>query len=80
MATARTTVTLPKRLLREVDAIAGPHERSGYIAEAVEQRLRRDRLRAAVEASAGVFVGTPHAMSREQVSTWIDRLRSEGTR
>jgi metal-responsive CopG/Arc/MetJ family transcriptional regulator len=77
MALARTNLTLPEHLLREVDAIAGPRGRSRYVAEAVEQRLRRDRLRLAVEQSAGVFRATPHAMSREQVSQWVDEIRSE---
>ena len=79
MPLARTNLTLPEHLLREVDAVAGPRGRSRYVAEAVEQRLRRDRLRAAIEAAAGVFRGTSHAMSRDEVSTCIDELRAEDT-
>jgi metal-responsive CopG/Arc/MetJ family transcriptional regulator len=79
MALSRTNLTLPEDLLRAVDAVAGPRGRSRYVAEAVIQRLKRDRLRQAVEASAGVFRGTPHAMSRDQVSTWVEELRAEET-
>jgi metal-responsive CopG/Arc/MetJ family transcriptional regulator len=79
MALARTNLTLPEQLLAEVDEIAGPRGRSRYVAEAVAQRLRRDRLRRAVDASAGVLRGTPHEMSREQVTAWIDELRAEET-
>lgn len=79
MALARTNLTLPEDLLREVDALAGPRGRSRYAAEAVDQRLRRDRLRAAIEASAGVLHGTRHAITRDEVTAWIDRLRSEET-
>lgn len=79
MALARTNLTLPEPLLREVDAIAGPRGRSRYVAEAVAQRLKRDRLRAAVESSAGVFRGTPHQQSRDEVTAWIDELRAEET-
>ena len=77
MALARTNLTLPEELLREVDEIAGPRGRSRYVAEAVTQRLRRDRLRHAVDGSAGIFRGTPHQRSREQVSRLIDELRAE---
>ena len=79
MALARPNLTLPEDLLAEVDEIADPHGRSRYVAEAVAQRLRRDRLRRAVNESAGVLRGTPHEMSREQVTAWIDELRAEET-
>ena len=80
MALARTNLTLPEQLLAEVDEIAGPRGRSRYVAEAVAQRLRRDRLRQAVDASAGVLRGTRHEMSREQVTEWIDQLREAMTK
>ena len=79
MALARTNLTLPEELLREVDEIAGPRGRSRYVAEAVAQRVKRDQLRRAIDETAGVFVGTPYEMTREQVSAWIEELRSEET-
>lgn len=79
MVRTRTNLTLPEELLREVDAVSGPRGRSRYVAEAVEQRLKRDRLRRAIRESAGVFHGTPEAMTRAQVSDWVERLRSEAT-
>jgi len=80
MALARTNLTLPEALLAEVDAVAGPRGRSRYVAEAVAQRLQRDRLVRVVEATAGILRGTRHAMSREEVTAWVDDLRSEETR
>lgn len=80
MALARTNLTLPVDLLRQVDEIAGPRGRSRYVAEAVAQRVKRDRLGRAIEASFGSLVpkgGRP--MTREEVSAWIDELRSEET-
>ena len=79
MTLTRTNLTLPQDLVREVDEVAGPRGRSRYVAEAVTQRLKRDRLRRAVDASAGVFRGTPQEQSREQTSAWIDQLRAEET-
>jgi hypothetical protein len=77
LALARTNLTLPADLLEEVDALAGPRGRSRYVAEAVAQRVRRDRLGRAIHQAHGIFAGTEAAMNRRQVSQWIDRLRSE---
>ncbi len=80
MALARTNLTLPEELLRQVDDIAGPRGRSRYVADAVAQRVKRDRLRLAIEASYGSLVpkgGRP--MTREEVSALIEELRSEET-
>jgi metal-responsive CopG/Arc/MetJ family transcriptional regulator len=79
MALARTNLTLPEELLREVDKLAGPRGRSRYVAEAVAQRVKRDRLGKAIRETAGILVGTPHQMSRAEVTAWIEGLRSEET-
>jgi len=79
MALARTNLTLPKDLLREVDELAGPRGRSRYVAEAVAQRVKRDRLGRAIRETAGALAGTPHQMSRDEVTAWVDELRSEET-
>ena len=76
---ARTNLTLPAELLDEVDRLAGPRGRSRYVAEAVAQRVKRDRLGKAIRESAGIMRGTPNQMSRKQVSAWVDRLRAEET-
>lgn len=78
MALARTNLTLPEELLREVDEIAGPRGRSRYVADAVAARVKRDRLRRAIDAAAGSLVpkgGRP--MTRDEVSAWVEELRSE---
>jgi predicted transcriptional regulator len=80
MALARTNLTLPEDLLREVDEIAGPRGRSRYVADAVAQRVKRDRLLRALDAAAGSLVppgGRP--MTRDEVSALVDELRSEVT-
>ncbi len=76
---ARTNVTLPATLLEEVDRFAGPRGRSRYVAEAVAQRVRRDALGAAIRETAGAMVGRPGWMSPNEVTDWVDRLRSEET-
>lgn len=79
MALTRTNVTLPEDILREVDELAGPRGRSRYVAEAVAQRLKRDRLGKAIRETAGVMVGKSGWMSPEEVVRWVDELRSEET-
>ncbi len=79
MALSRTNVTLPEELIVEVDALAGPRGRSRYVAEAVEQRVRRDRLGKAIRETAGAMAGKPGSMRPEEVVAWVDRLRSEET-
>jgi metal-responsive CopG/Arc/MetJ family transcriptional regulator len=79
MALARTNLTLPKDLMDEVDELAGPRGRSRYVAEAVAQRVKRDRLGMAIRDTAGILVGTPYQMNRDQVTEWIEFLRTEET-
>jgi metal-responsive CopG/Arc/MetJ family transcriptional regulator len=78
MALARTNLTLPEDLLAEVDEIAGPRGRSRYVAEAVAQRVKRDRLGRAIQATAAV-VDSATRLSRDDVSQLVDELRSEET-
>lgn len=75
----RTNVTLPQDLLKQVDEIAGPRGRSRYVAEAVLQRVKRDRLGQAIRETAGIMVGKPGWMSPDEVVRWVDELRSEET-
>lgn len=77
MALARTNLTLPQELIQEVDEIAGPRGRSRYVAEAVAQRVKRDRLGKAIRDTAGIMVGKPGWMSPDDVVRWVDELRSE---
>jgi metal-responsive CopG/Arc/MetJ family transcriptional regulator len=79
MALARTNLTLPQDLMAEVDALAGPRGRSRYVAEAVAQRVKRDKLGKAIRETAGILVGTPGWMSPDEVVAWVDFLRSEET-
>jgi hypothetical protein len=77
MPLARTNLTLPAPLLVEVDALAGPRGRSRYVAEAVAQRLKRDKLAAAIDATEGVLARRGTGMTRPEVSAFVDGLRSE---
>ncbi len=77
----RTNLMLPVELVAEVDRFAGPRNRSRYVAEALEARLRRDRLRQTVDSTAGVLdpAEYPHWATSEDVVAWVRALRAEVT-
>ncbi|HEX2141473.1 MAG TPA: CopG family transcriptional regulator [Candidatus Limnocylindria bacterium] len=79
--TVRTNLLLPKEPVDEVDRYAGPRGRSRYVAEALEARLRRDRLRDAVRATAGKLMPEhyPQWRTSEQVVDWVRARRAEVT-
>lgn len=77
MTLARTNVTLPEELLRQVDELAGPRGRSRYVADAVAKQVRRDRLRRAIEETAGAMVGKPGWMSPDEVIAFVNEARQE---
>lgn len=75
----RTNLLLPKELVDEVDRYAGSRGRSRYVAEALSDRLRRDRLRAVVYATAGAWRGHPLFPNSEAVVAWVRERRAEQT-
>lgn len=79
--TVRTNLLLPKELVEEVDEFAGPRGRSGYVAEALRERLRRDRLGRAIAESAGMLRAEdyPHWATPEKVVEWVRAQRAEET-
>jgi len=78
MALARTNVTLPEELLRQVDELAGPRGRSAFVAEAVAFRVKRERLRKALDELRGAFVGTPSYMTADEAYRWVREMREVG--
>lgn len=75
----RTNLLLPKELVDEVDHFAGPRGRSRYVAEALAAQLRRDRLRAAITATAGAWRNHPLFPTPESVVEWVRDRRREVT-
>jgi metal-responsive CopG/Arc/MetJ family transcriptional regulator len=77
MALVRTNLTLPEELMAQVDALAGPRGRSAFVAEAVAVRVRRERLRAALDAARGVYRGTSFDMSADEAYRWVREQRED---
>jgi len=74
---ARTNVTLPEELMREVDGLAGPRGRSQFVADAVAFKVKRERLRRALDASRGVFVGGRNHMTPDEAYRWVRSMRED---
>ena len=77
MALTRTNVTLPEELLRQVDELAGPRGRSQFVADAVALKVKRERLRKALDAARGVTVETPAHMYADQAYRWVRSMRED---
>ena len=77
----RTNLMLPEDLVREVDEVAGPRNRSRFVADAVAYKLHREKLRAAFDRSFGILRAEdyPHWSTSEKVVEWIREMRAEET-
>jgi metal-responsive CopG/Arc/MetJ family transcriptional regulator len=77
----RTNLMLAPELVAEVDRIAGPRNRSRYVAEAVQARLRRDHLKQVWDRSFGILKTEDHPewATSEMVVEWVRALRGEET-
>jgi metal-responsive CopG/Arc/MetJ family transcriptional regulator len=80
MALARTNVTLPEDLLRQVDELAGPRGRSAFVAEAVKAKVKRESLRKALDDLRGITIGTPSHMTPDEAYRWVRSMREDDDR
>lgn len=81
--TVRTpaNLSLPRDLVEDVDAIAGPRNRSAFVEAAIRDRLRRERLRLAIHQSAGAWSADDHPEFTRPADTleWVRARRAEVT-
>jgi hypothetical protein len=79
MATTRAHIVLPTDLLVKVDELVGPRERSAYIAEAVADRVQRDKLLAFIKNVPPIpdSAWDPELI-RLGSARWVRKLRREG--
>ena len=77
----RTNLLLPVDLVKELDQVAGPRNRSRFVAEAVRYRLHREKLRVAWEKSFGLLKAQdyPHWATSQKVVEWVRLMRAEET-
>jgi metal-responsive CopG/Arc/MetJ family transcriptional regulator len=77
MALTRTNVTIPAELLRQMDELAGPRGRSAFVADAIAARVKRERLRRALDGLKGVYVGTTFWMPPDEAYRWVRDQRED---
>lgn len=75
----RTHIVLPREVVEDVDRLVGHRRRSQFMAEAVREKLRREQLVTALDATAGALkdVDIPHWATPERTSAWVRELRRE---
>jgi Arc/MetJ-type ribon-helix-helix transcriptional regulator len=80
MPMARTNVTLPVEMIAESDRLAGARGRSAYAAEAVRDRLRRDRMRRVFDETIGAAAGQSRWRHPDEVYRYVRSLRDDTLR
>ena len=75
----RTHIVLPRAVVADVDRLVGHRRRSQFVVDAVCEKLRREQLAAALDATAGILADAdiPHWATPEQASAWVRELRRE---
>lgn len=73
----RLHIELDDEVVREVDQVAGPRERSAFVRRAVLRALDDARRSAALRAAAGALGGAPEHEWDEDSAAWVreGRLR-----
>lgn len=77
MAMVRATVTLPEDLLDDVDRIAGKRGRSSFVAEAVAAKVKRERLRRALDETRGALKDSTWWSTPEEAYRWVRAQRED---
>lgn len=74
----RLNLYLPKGLVEDLRRYVPDRERSRFVSEAVAQRLRRLKLKAAIEASAGAWGDEDHPelATPQDIDRWIEEGRA----
>lgn len=70
----RMHIELDEELVAQVDELAGPRGRSGFVRAAIEAAVRADRRWADIEAAAGAIEGTGHDWDADPAQ-WVRAQR-----
>lgn len=75
----RTHLIAPKELIEEVDLLVGPRRRSEFVASAVSEKLKREKLLRATRQAASLPAerDIPGWETLEAASKWVHDLRVE---
>lgn len=78
----RAHIVVPKDLLDGVDRLVGRRGRSRFVAEAIQEKLARQRLIEVAARAAGSLaeVDVPGWETTEAAADWVHELRRSGQR
>lgn len=81
MATSRIHVALPDQLIEGMDQLVGPRGRSAFLAELIEQELRRKSLMAFLASEEPGWHDQDHPdLAEVGTAQWVRNLRQESER
>jgi len=74
-------LSLPRDLVRDLDEVSGPRNRSAFAEEALRRAIKREQYRVAGERYAGSLKAEdyPHWRTSEDVVAWVRMMRAEET-
>lgn len=74
-------LSLPEKLVAQLDEVAGPRKRSAFAEEALRRAIKREQFRIAGERYAGSLKAEdyPHWRTSEDVVHWVRMMRAEET-
>ncbi|MFV2062088.1 MAG: CopG family ribbon-helix-helix protein [Chloroflexota bacterium] len=71
----RATVTIPDTLLADVDLLAGKGGRSAFVADALEAKVKRERLRRVLDDTRGVLKDSAWWKTPDETYRWVREQR-----
>jgi hypothetical protein len=80
MTTKRTHVVLEEQLVKDIDRLVGPRQRSSFLTEAAQKELLRRRQIEALKGAAGAWKDKDHPELQDGSAAWVRKLRQESER
>lgn len=73
----RTHIILPDRLVEEIDGVVGKRKRSGFVEEAIREKLKRGALLKALKETAGILPPGeyPEWETADKAAAWVGASR-----
>jgi predicted transcriptional regulator len=74
-------LSLPEDLVKDLDEVSGPRNRSAFVEQALRRAIKREQFRIAGERYAGSLKAEdyPHWRTSEDVVEWVRMMRAEET-
>ncbi|HSP05527.1 MAG TPA: ribbon-helix-helix domain-containing protein [Acidobacteriota bacterium] len=79
MLSIKTQIVFPEDLLQELDRAVKKRERSDFVVQAVQEKLRKLKLEKVVGEAAGIWKDHPDFQTDAQVRKHLERLRGADT-